>query len=86
MAIFAHKFDHFCLYLPEALIDMLKHDTKVKVLLNETTWFLFEVNTVGTSVLELRLFVLSLKFSEFTCPWGVNYPWGGKLSQNSSVI
>ena len=44
MAIFAQKFDHFCPYLPEALIDMLKHDIKVKALLNETTLFLFEVN------------------------------------------
>ena len=33
------KFDHFCLYLPEALTNI-----KVKILLNETTWFLFEVN------------------------------------------
>ena len=32
--------------LPEALIDMLKHGTKVKILLNETTWLLFEVITV----------------------------------------
>ena len=44
MATYTQKFDHFCLYLPEALIDMLKHDPKVKVLLNETTWFLFEVS------------------------------------------
>ena len=44
MAIFAQKFDHFCPYLHAALSGMLKHGTKVKVLLNETTWFLFEVN------------------------------------------
>ena len=31
-------------YLPGAFIGMLKHGTKVKVLLNETTWFLIEVN------------------------------------------
>ena len=36
--------DHFCFYLPGALIDALKHGTKVKVLLDETTWLLFEVN------------------------------------------
>ena len=44
MAIFAQKFDHFCLYLPEALINVLKHGTNIKIFLNETTWFLFEVN------------------------------------------
>ena len=38
VAIFAQKFDYSCLYLPEALINLLKHCTKVKVLLNETTW------------------------------------------------
>ena len=45
MAIFAQKFEHFCPYLPEALICMLKQGINVKVLLNETTWFLFEVNS-----------------------------------------
>ena len=39
MAIFAQKFDHFRLYLLEALINLLKHGTKIKILLNETTWF-----------------------------------------------
>ena len=41
--ISGQKFDYFCLYLPEVSIDMLKHDTKVKVLLNETTWFLIGI-------------------------------------------
>ena len=44
IAIFPQNFNHFCIYLPEALIDMLKHGTIVKVFLNETTWFLFEIN------------------------------------------
>ena len=34
---FAQKFNHFCLYLPEALINLLKHGTIINILLNETT-------------------------------------------------
>ena len=30
---------------------MLKHGTKVNILLNETTWFLFEVTVIGNSIL-----------------------------------
>ena len=26
MTIFAQEFDHFCLYFPETLINLLKHD------------------------------------------------------------
>jgi len=38
MAIFMHK------ELTEALINLLKHDAKIPVLLKATAWFLFEVN------------------------------------------
>ena len=48
VAIFAQKFDHFCLYLPEVLIDVLKHGTKVKVLLNKTN-----LKLIGNSILKL---------------------------------
>ena len=27
---------------------------------------------------DFNFLLLSPKFSEFICPWGVNYPWGGK--------
>ena len=53
MTIFAQKFDRLCLYLPEALINLLKHGTKINVLLNKITWFLFEVNLIGNSNLKL---------------------------------
>ena len=58
---------------------MVKHGTKVKVLLNETTLG-FYLKLIGNSILKLQLLLLAAKFFEFTCPWGVNYSWGGKLS------
>ena len=53
---------------------MLKHGTKVKVLLNKTVWFLFEVN--GEFHFEVMIVFI---ISEIVLPWGVNYPGGGKL-------
>ena len=44
MAIFALKNHHFYLYLPGALFYTDKTWFKLKVLLKEITWFLFEVN------------------------------------------
>ena len=44
MAIFALKIYHFYLYLPGALFYTDKTWFKLKVLLKETTWFLFEVS------------------------------------------
>ena len=37
MAIFAQKFDRFCLYLSEALINLVKYGTEIKILLNKIT-------------------------------------------------
>ena len=44
MVIFFSETYHFCLYLLEALINLLKHGNKIKTLLNKTTWLLFNVN------------------------------------------
>ena len=44
MAIFALLIYHFYLYLPLALFYTDEAWFKLKVLLKETTWFLFEVN------------------------------------------
>ena len=51
VATFAQKFNHFCLYFPEALIDVLKHGTKVKVLLSKTTGFYLKL--IGHFILKL---------------------------------
>ena len=82
MAILAQKFDHFCLYLPKAV----KYDTKVKVLSNKATGFY--VKLIGCSILKYRNdhFNYLQNSLRLPSPLGVNYPWGGKLSQNSLVM
>ena len=46
----------------------------------------FYLKLIGNSILKLRLLLLAAKFSEFTCPWDVNYPWRGKLSRKVSCL